>query len=84
MLSFLVLFPALEAGASVLVHHGKTSTPASIGGQIVTRATMAVSRAGTDGVGGGPAPFGKADRSRFLKALDAVVVRGEAEAIERR
>ena len=31
-------------------------------------------RAGMDGVGGGPAPFSKADRSRFLQALDRVLV----------
>ena len=32
-------------------------------------------RAGMDGVGGGPPPFSKADRSRFLQALDRVLVR---------
>ena len=35
---------------------------------------MADLRAGGDQLGG-PAPFAKADRSRFLQALDAVVVR---------
>lgn len=44
------------------------------GGAIATRAIMADLRAGMDGVGGGPAPFGKADRSRFLQALDRVLV----------
>ena len=28
-----------------------------------------------DGITGGPAPFAKADRSRFLQALDAALVR---------
>ncbi len=35
---------------------------------------MEVLRAGMDGVGGGPPPFGKADRWRFLQALDRVLV----------
>jgi uncharacterized protein YaiI (UPF0178 family) len=35
---------------------------------------MADLRAGMDGIGGGPAPFSKADRSRFLQALDRVLV----------
>ena len=68
---------ALKAGATVLAHNGKPFTAASIGGAIATRAIMADLRAGMDGVGGGPAPFGKADRSRFLQALDAAVVRGK-------
>jgi uncharacterized protein len=64
----------LKAGASVIGHNGKPFTPASIGGAIATRAIMADLRAGA-GVAGGPAPFGKADRSRFLQALDAALVR---------
>lgn len=64
----------LKAGARVLKHNGEEFTPASIGGAIATRAIMADLRAGMDGVGGGPAPFGKADRSRFLQALDRVLV----------
>jgi uncharacterized protein YaiI (UPF0178 family) len=64
----------LKAGARVLRHNGEEFTPASIGGAIATRAIMADLRAGMDGVGGGPAPFSKADRSRFLQALDRVMV----------
>ncbi len=64
----------LKAGARVLKHNGEAFTPASIGGAIATRAIMADLRAGMDGVGGGPAPFSKADRSRFLQALDRVMV----------
>lgn len=68
----------LKAGARVLKHNGEEFSPASIGGAIATRAIMADLRAGMDGVGaknlGGPAPFGKADRSRFLQALDRVLV----------
>ena len=65
----------LKAGARVLKHNGEEFTAASIGAAIATRAIMADLRAGMDGVGGGPAPFGKADRSRFLSALDEAVVR---------
>ena len=42
---------------------------------IATRAIMADLRGGADGIAGGPAPFGKADRSRFLQVLDQVLVR---------
>jgi len=64
----------LKAGATVIGHNGKPFTAASIGGAIATRAIMADLRAGGDVVGG-PAPFGKADRSRFLQALDEALVR---------
>ncbi|MEO5598262.1 MAG: YaiI/YqxD family protein [Novosphingobium sp.] len=66
----------LKAGATVLGHNGKPFTTSSIGSQIATRAIMADLRAG--GVGeaiGGPAPFSKTDRSRFLSALDEALVR---------
>ena len=64
----------LKAGARVLKHNGEAFTAASIGGAIATRAIMADLRSGMDGIGGGPAPFSKADRSRFLQALDRVLV----------
>lgn len=64
----------LKAGATVLSPTGKPFTTSSIGGQIATRAIMADLRAGGDVVGG-PAPFAKADRSRFLQALDEALVR---------
>ena len=65
----------LKAGARVLKHDGREFDAASIGTAIATRAIMADLRAGMDGVGGGPAPFSKADRSRFLQALDRVLVK---------
>lgn len=65
----------LKAGARVLKHDGREFDTASIGSAIATRAIMEDLRAGMDGVGGGPPPFGKADRSRFLQALDRVMVR---------
>ena len=68
----------LKAGAAaVIAPNGKPFTAASIGGAIATRAIMADLRAGADGIGGGPAPFAKADRSRFLQALDGALVRAK-------
>ena len=64
----------LKKGATVIGPNGKPFTSASIGGAIATRAIMADLRAGA-GVTGGPAPFAKADRSRFLQALDEALVR---------
>ncbi|MFS0771642.1 YaiI/YqxD family protein [Sphingomonas sp. 1P08PE] len=64
----------LKAGATVLSPTGRPFTAASIGGAIATRAIMADLRAGGDQIGG-PAPFAKADRSRFLSALDAALVK---------
>lgn len=64
----------LKAGAVVLSGNGKPFTTSSIGGQIATRAIMADLRAGGDVIGG-PAPFSKADRSRFLSALDDALMR---------
>jgi uncharacterized protein YaiI (UPF0178 family) len=70
---------ALKAGATVLAPTGKPFTAASIGPAIATRAIMADLRAGmgaeTGGGMGGPPPFSKADRSAFLQALDAALLR---------
>jgi uncharacterized protein YaiI (UPF0178 family) len=69
----------LKAGAAaVIAPNGRPFTAASIGGAIATRAIMADLRSGA-GISGGPAPFAKADRSRFLQALDEALV-----ALERR
>jgi len=65
----------LKKGATVIGHNGKPFTSASIGGAIATRAIMADLRVAADGITGGPAPFAKADRSRFLQALDEALVR---------
>ena len=66
----------LKAGAAVIGPNGRPFTSASIGGAIATRAIMADLRAGGDAIGG-PAPFAKTDRSRFLQALDEALVRLE-------
>ncbi len=64
----------LKAEAVVIAPTGKPFTAASIGSAIATRAIMADLRAGGDIVGG-PAPFAKTDRSRFLQALDTALVK---------
>lgn len=65
----------LKAGARVLGPSGKPFTDDSIGTALATRSIMADRRVGVAGIGaGGPAPFSKADRSRFLSALDAAIV----------
>ena len=79
---------ALKAGARVLKHDGREFDAASIGGAIATRAIMADLRAGMDGPlgasGGGPPPFRKEDRSRFLQSLDRVLVAlARAQAAQR-
>jgi uncharacterized protein YaiI (UPF0178 family) len=65
----------LKKGAAVIGPNGKPFTAASIGPAIATRAIMADLRVAADGITGGPAPFTKADRSRFLQALDDALVR---------
>ncbi len=69
----------LKAGAAVIAPNGEPFTEGSIGGAIATRAIMADLRGviGTKDGGqiGGPPPFTKKDRSRFLSALDEHVVR---------
>ncbi|MBN8814192.1 MAG: YaiI/YqxD family protein [Sphingomonas sp.] len=64
----------LKAGASVLAPNGRPFTTSSIGSAVATRAIMADLRAGGEQLGG-PSAFSKADRSRFLQALDVMLVR---------
>ena len=63
----------LKLGAIVLSPNGKPFTDNSIGSALATRALMADLRAGGEQVGG-PPPFSKSDRSRFLSCLDEVLV----------
>ncbi|MGY4396478.1 uncharacterized protein YaiI (UPF0178 family) [Sphingomonas sp. UYAg733] len=66
----------VKAGATVLGPTGKPFTANSIGAAVATRAIMADLRAGAVGDAiGGPAPFAKTDRSRFLSALDAALMK---------
>jgi uncharacterized protein len=64
----------LKKGATVIGNTGKPFTTSSIGSAIATRAIMVDLRVAADGITGGPRPFAKADRSRFLQALDAALV----------
>jgi uncharacterized protein YaiI (UPF0178 family) len=64
----------LKADATVIAPTGKPFTRASIGSAIAVRAIMTDLRAGGDQIGG-PAPFSKADRSRFLQVLDTELTR---------
>ena len=64
----------IKQAATVIAPNGKPFTSASIGGAVATRAIIADLRAGA-GVTAGPAPFARADRSRFLQALDTALVR---------
>jgi uncharacterized protein len=64
----------LKAGATVIAPNGKPFTTSSIGSAIAMRAIMSDLRAGGEQLGG-PAPFGKEDRSRFLSALDEALNR---------
>lgn len=64
----------LEAGARALRPNGEAFTSANIGNVLALRDLMADLRAANPlGLGGGGKSFGKADRSRFLDALERMV-----------
>lgn len=64
----------VATGARVLRHNGEAFTPANIGQQLAMRDLMADLRAANPlGAGGGGRGFTKADRSRFLEALERVI-----------
>ena len=60
----------VEAGAEVLKHNGEPLTQANIGNVLATRDLMADLRAADPFRQGGGKGFTKADRSRFLDALE--------------
>ena len=62
----------IQKGARVLGPTGKPFTEQNIGEIISTRDLMTVLR-GSGDVTGGPAPFQKEDRSRFLQTLDQII-----------
>jgi uncharacterized protein YaiI (UPF0178 family) len=64
----------LKAGATVIAPIGRKVTPSASGAAVATRPIMPDLRAGI-GNTGGPQPFSKTDRSRFLSALDEELVR---------
>ena len=63
----------VEAGAQVLKHNGEALTAANIGNVLATRDLMADLRAADPFRQGGGKGFTKADRSRFLDALERVL-----------
>lgn len=63
----------VAAGAQVLRHNGDPLTEANIGNQLATRDLMADLRSADPFRQGGGRPFSKADRSRFLDALDRAI-----------
>jgi len=63
----------VEAGARVLKHNGEALTKANIGNTLATRDLMSDLRAADPFRQGGGRPFSKADRSRFLEALEREV-----------
>jgi uncharacterized protein YaiI (UPF0178 family) len=64
----------IKAGANVLAPNGRRWDAGNIGSAVATRDLMDHLRVGGDPVGG-PAPFARSDRSRFLSALDEALVR---------
>jgi uncharacterized protein YaiI (UPF0178 family) len=60
----------VEAGAKVLKHNGEALTAANIGNVLATRDLMTDLRAADPFRQGGGRGFTRADRSRFLDALD--------------
>lgn len=66
----------IENGADVLRPNGERLHQANIGPQLAMRDLMADLRAANPlGTGGGDKPFSRADRSRFLDALDSALRR---------
>ena len=63
----------VAAGAQVLKHNGEALTGANIGNILATRDLMADLRAADPFLQGGGKAFTKADRSRFLDALERAV-----------
>jgi uncharacterized protein YaiI (UPF0178 family) len=64
----------LEKGGQALHHTGRAFTLDNIGAALASRAVGEHLRSMGE-ITGGPKPFAPADRSRFLQALDAAVVK---------
>jgi uncharacterized protein len=62
----------LSRGCRVLSPKGNEFTEDAIGDALATRALLEMLRQSGE-FGGGPAPFAKADRSRFLSKLDEAI-----------
>jgi uncharacterized protein YaiI (UPF0178 family) len=66
----------LKAGGFALGPNGRAFTPDSIGAALASREIGEHLRSFGEATGG-PKPFSPADRSRFLSALDALVVKAK-------
>jgi hypothetical protein len=64
----------LKKGAAAIAPNGRVFTPDSIGQALAGRAISEHIRS-TGEITGGPKPFERTDRSRFLQALDEALVR---------
>ncbi len=69
-------------GARVLRHNGEVFTPANIGNQLAMRDLMTDLRAADPFRQGGGKAFTKADRSRFLSALERELTAASREKAE--
>ena len=69
----------LAKGGAALDPRGREYTEASIGDAVATRDLMAELRPGIEGMtggqGGGPKPYGPADRAAFKNGLDRILTR---------
>ena len=65
---------AVKAGAETIAPNGKPFTEDAIGMTLATRNLMSDLRS-AGAITSGPKPFAAADRSRFLSALDAALMR---------
>jgi len=65
---------AVKAGAEAIAPNGKAFTDDAIGMTLATRNLMSDLRS-AGAITGGPKPFAAGDRSRFLSALDAALMR---------
>jgi hypothetical protein len=64
----------LAAGGTPIAPNGRIFTRDSIGAAVAQRAILEQIRS-TGEITGGPPPFGRADRSRFLQAMDETINR---------
>ena len=63
----------VAGGARVITPAGRVYTPDNIGGALATRDLMTHLRDSGEITGGGPPPFSRKDRSRFLQSLDEAI-----------
>lgn len=66
-------YRCIQKGAKVLGSNGHAFTEDNIGHLLATRDLMAELREAGTLTGGGPPPFQKQDRSRFLHRLDQII-----------